>query len=223
MKKILIFFLAIVMLIPCVAYAASNTAGYYLVATVTSNGKKAVDSIQTYMKNMNYTVDYKNLKPASTVASGMKTANIWVLHGHGNTGYVACLQTDGSFEDISSYDRKGTAVNILTYASNAFSSTDYALYITCNSAATNNNTDSLVNVTYRKGAKAVTGFRDGVSNGEFWAKYFFEILAKGYTIDNAMAAADSTYLKEYSGGSDSPANLNNRYTRGDMDAILKLS
>lgn len=217
-KKIFATLLVVAALISHIAYAVPGTAKYYLTAKTGSNAT-AITSVVAYLKDMNYSTAYSNLPTATAIGNGIKSSNIWIIHGHGGKGYVECNQSFGANQYLgtdSSYN-----VDISQFTSNALSSTNYALFASCESAAVPGSGGSLVNTARQKGAKTVTGFKNPVAGAENWAECLFINLTNGLTISSAMSNADSRFLGIYGHISDSPVGAN-RVTSGTTSTVLKL-
>lgn len=212
MKKIFAVLLAAAMLIPCIAYAVPGIAKYYLIAI--SGNTTAINSVVTDLVGMDYSTKYSYLPSVATISNGMQNSNIWIIHGHGNAGFVQCMQSENEFEILDTS-------TISEFDSDALSSTSYALYISCYSAKISSDKKSLVSATRQKGAKAVTGFYNGVSQGEEWAECLFENLLEGYTLSKSLSNADTRFRQIYGNISDSPAISSNRLTSGDTNVVLK--
>ena len=220
-KKYIALLLVVLLAIPCIAYAASGTAKYFVTATLPAGGKDQVNSIRSSMGTMGYSTTYYYLPTASSVCTNIKKSNLWVVHGHGSAGSVQCLQSNGTNQFIySDAYASGNNQSIDDFDSDALASTNYGLYIACLSGREPDGGENIVHMTYVKGAETVTGFYNNVSMGEWWANYLYANLEDGYTLATAIENASTTFAKLYGNSDTAPSNPENRLTIGPTNKVL---
>ena len=132
-----------------------------------------------------------------------------------------CKQSDGT-EDRLYADAavSGDDRSIIDFADGALSSTEYGLYVTCYSGRESDYGESIVHMTFVKGANTVTGFYNPVAGGEWWAADLYVNLDAGYTIATAIANANFAHNQQFEFSWYSPANHENRLTLGNTDKTL---
>lgn len=176
---------------------------------------------------MGYIAKSVTLPLPTDTFNDLPTRKISIVHGHGSPGYIRFDNEEGG-SDGYLYGHTATLYNsdarISDYTTDGLDFVDLAIYTSCYSACSNNN--SVAQWTYAKGAQAVLGYHHEVTRGEYFSAYLLAYLKLGQTLEvatqNAIQLFDSTFsdLLTNDTRASSPSNL--RFY-GNTDQIYPLA
>ena len=146
-----------------------------------------------------YTKSSKLYPTPSEVVSGLKSAKISYIHGHGNPGLIACQNSSGATIGYmySNTLRNSASSNAYlgSLSSASLNAEQLVVYITCYSASSEGSYTSMGQETVNRGARRAIGFNNSVVQGEYWAYFLTLGLCDDRTVKSAMSYADSEYKK----------------------------
>jgi hypothetical protein len=118
----------------------------------------------------------------------ISTDNIFFFSGHGNSGLI---EFDDGEKTSRIYAKSNSSSNTLN--TKDLSNVRLAIYGSCLSAETGDNTGNLLDVSYDQGVKCAIGWAGTVNAGQHstWLSEFSYRLRKGDTVLDARWAADA--------------------------------
>ena len=162
----------------------------------------------------------------------LQTDGVTYIHGHGGPGRVYCEYLVGSSSYTSvlygAHDSpSGHNAELSNLSSTALNNERLVIYITCESAKTNDGNKTITGLpqqTVAKGAKCSIGWKVILVRGGEWGDILAGILHNRVSIYEAMLTTDDYFNKKYSVDSaNSPAVIANRLSLGQVSQIIRIN
>lgn len=212
---------------------AVNNMEYFAITPLGVDDTNIRSDILRIFGLMGYNTESSPLLSAAQIKSALRSNGVSIIHGHGGPGRINCeYWSNGTHYDSTLYASfNGTLgsndAEMSSYSQYALSQEKLVIYVTCESAKTNDGNKTITGLpqqTVAKGAKCSIGWKVELKRGGEWTDILTGILHNRVSIYEAMLTTDDYFQKKYSVDSaNSPAVIANRLSLGQVSQIIRIN
>lgn len=166
----------------------------------------------TWMSKLDANIYKRTEFDKNQLVSYIKSSDIFVIHTHGSKQILCAVDGNKEITTVIYSD-------VDNWSSNSLSGLDLAYLGACSVGEGGASADNMVNAFFNKGAQCVIGYEKTVDTeaNYIMIEEFCRAIGAGYTIQNALAYADTRVLSRYG----STGGTNYRLVRGDTSVKFR--